>query len=179
MPDLDEFVVPARRTLGPIKEARASMAAGELWRATIASSRYGVYTITGHVRAVGSDLHIGGFNLGSPTSVPSDLHGLTRIDDPDDDVQAETAPADTAPADTAPTDAAPPAHGDIVRVHLAYNPEETIAVAGLALERSGYGHLIVGGWHVVHPAVRSVSVLAHAGEHGLSVPSHLPALKTE
>lgn len=169
MPDLDEFVVPARRTLGPIKEARASMAVGELWRATIASARYGVYTITGRVRAVGADVHIGGFNLGSPTSAPSDLHELTRIDEQDAAAQL----------DAATDDATPPAHGDIVRVHLAYNPEDTIAVAGLALERSGYGHLIVGGWHVVHPAVRSVTVLARAGEHGLSVPSPLPALKTE
>lgn len=169
MPDLDEFVVPARRTLGPIKEARASMAAGERWRATIASARYGVYTITGRVRSVGADLHLGGFNLGSPTSAPSDLHGLTRIDEQDD----------AATVDAATTDAPSATHGDIVRIHLAYNPEDAITVAGLALERSGYGHLIVGGWRVAHPAVRSVSVLARAGEHGLSVPAPLPALKTE
>lgn len=169
MPDLDEFVVPARRTLGPIKEARAAMSVGESWRATIASARYGVYTITGRVRGVGSDLHLGGFNLGSPTAAPSDLHGLTRIDDQHDDAAVDAATPGTAPA----------AHGDIVRIRLAYNPEDTITVAGLALERNGYGHLIVGGWRVAHPAVRSVSVLARTGEHGLSVPAPLPALKTE
>jgi len=166
MPDLDDFVVPARRSLGPIKQARGEMTTGEAWKATIASARYGVYTIAGRVRAVGTDVHVGGYNLGSSTSAPSDLHGLARVE-----ADAEGDTADRSRDDVA--------HGDVVSLGITYRPDEVITVSGVAAERSGFGHLIVGGWHVAHPAVHSVRLIARAGEHPLGAPAPLPALKTE
>lgn len=164
MPALDDFVVPARRSLGPIKQARGEMTTGEAWKATIASSRYGVYTIAGRVRGVGTDLHVGGYNLGSSTSAPGDLQALARVDSaPDED---STGRDDVA-------------HGDIVSLGITYRPDEVITVSGVAAERNGYGHLIVGGWHVAHPAVHSVRLIARAGGHPLGTPAPLPALKTE